>query len=56
MTTTQDKEAVAEQELPEDMVSAWTTVLLDVFEKQRKTEPDETEQADEADTEGDQAA
>jgi len=56
MTTIQEKPSVDEQELPEDMVSAWTTVLLDVFEKQRKTEPEETEQADEPDTEGGQTA
>jgi hypothetical protein len=36
MTTEQDTEVVEEQELPEDMVSAWASVLLDVFEKLRE--------------------
>jgi hypothetical protein len=56
MTTTQDKPAVDQQELPEDFTSAWASVLLDVFEKQRKTEPDESEKADTPASEGGEVA
>ncbi len=40
MATEPETEVVDEQELPEDMVSAWTSVLLDVFEKQKREDPD----------------
>jgi hypothetical protein len=54
MTTEQDTEVVEEQELPEDMVSAWASVLLDVFEKLRE-EADADEPSTDSTSENDTA-
>ncbi len=55
MATRHDTEVVDEQKLPEDLVAAWTSVLLDVFEKQ-KPEATASEPPDKLATIGGQAA
>lgn len=39
-------------DLPEEMVSAWTVVLIDVFEKQRKRKADRSEQTEPSTADG----